>query len=289
MIRVQLVVTGQVERAALHASLDRACRLLVPAGDFVFLESQHVESFTSGDRTLPPPLPDTPGKVSPARKLADAVIAALVEGRKRNERPDFVFAVDDLEVPNVGNAATVVNYFSTHMERALNVWFGDSRADRKCRDRVRERTSFHLLAPMLEAYFFNVDRVLHAAGATRQSMFAPESDDLEDFFAADGAYDRWCQDKPKPASWYRCHPKWYLKYLCSPGRYRETHEGKAALDTLSWRETLRSPAFARFARSLLDDLLEALEPGAGLAIKGVRHPLTERRPGRFLRNIDAAV
>ena len=287
MIRVQLVVTGRSERAALHTSLERACRVFSPRVEFVFLEPQYVDSFTSGSRALTPPLPDDPVKKDPARKLADAVIAALVDGRRKNERADYAFAVDDLEVPNAANANGVVKYFATHMERALLDRFGSSQADQTRRQRVRERASFHLLAPMLEAYFFASTTVLEAAGAVRPSVFDAMQSDLESFSVDDSAYSEWCVGQSKLLDWCCRHPKLYVKYLCSPQRYRETREGKAALDVLSWRETVARAEFTRFARSMLDDLVEALSPGAELAIQGDRHPLTERTPGRFLRNIDA--
>ena len=287
MIRVQFVVTGRSERAALHTSLERACRLFAPRGEFVFLEPQYVDSFTSGTRALTPPVPDDPVKKDPARKLADAVIAALVDGRRKNERADYAFAVDDLEVPNAANADAVVAYFATHMERALLDRFGSSQADQTRRQKVCERASFHLLAPMLEAYFFTSTPVLEAAGAIRPSLFDAAQSDLESFSVHDSGYFEWCTGRSKSLHWCRQHPKWYVKYLCSPQRYRETREGKAALDVLSWSGTVVRSEFTRFARSMLDDLVEALSPGAEFAIKGKRHPLTERTPGRFLRNIDA--
>lgn len=139
---------------------------------------------------------------------------------------------------------------------------------------------------MLEAYFFASTTVLEAAGAVRPSVFDATQSDLESFSVDDSTYFAWCAGRSKSLDWCRRHPKWYVKYLCSPQRYRETREGKAALDVLSWRETLMRSDFTRFARSMLDDLVEALSPGAELAIQGERHPLTERGPGRFLRNID---
>jgi hypothetical protein len=286
VIRVQLVVTGRAERKGLHTSIERACRLLAPRSEFVFLEPHNVESFTSESRSVSAPLRGDPTKPDPARKMAVALIEALTDGRRRSERADYAFAIDDLEVVNRNNPRAVTQVFSAHMDRALSHRFGTNQADLARRKRVCERSSFHLLAPMLEAYFFSELSVLRAAGAAGRSLFDPKLTDLEQFRVDDPEYGAWCVERSKAVEWCCQHPKWYVKYLSFPQRYRETHDGFAALEKLRWGHVVQGAVFTQFARSLLDDVVEALEPGAGQAIQGQRHPLTELRPGRFLRNID---
>jgi hypothetical protein len=60
------------------------------------------------------------------------------------------------------------------------------------------------------------------------------------------------------------HPKSYLHFLCDPTlsdrtrRYRETHEGVAALESLDWEAVVASRPHRPFLHALLDDLSEAL-------------------------------
>jgi len=71
-------------------------------------------------------------------------------------------------------------------------------------------------------------------------------------------------------------------------RYRETHEGKQALELLDWMAALRSPAHCTFLRALVEDLAHGLGEMLALPAGGRASPLTshrERREAPALRNI----
>jgi hypothetical protein len=306
MTRIHLVVTGVLEKRAMHRSLQRACRVWSPEAEVRLLDPQRVEQFTTNPIPAAP-APSHPRVAAEARKMADAMIAAVVLGRRRSERADFAFGIVDLELLNRSNAAGVVEYFATHMANALGDWFGASEADRNRALRVREQCSFHLCVPMTEAYFFAEPEALVRAGCTRRSCFDPAQRDVECFRVDDPDYERAipsdpgleevlarhpglrsCDDPAEPLGsgldWWRAHPKHYIEFL-SENAYHEARQGVAALATLAWPSVVAPANQSAFARSLIDDLIEAVSPGRGAAIPGARQPLTERRAGRFLRNI----
>ncbi len=155
--------------------------------------------------------------------------------------------------------------------------------------KLQERASFHLLAPMVEAYFFGEPAALVRAKATRAPCRFDRGHDVEDFEVDDQAY---LAPAPPQAPWRaeprHRHPKNYLRYLCDPmGKeeraYRETHEGFAALQELAWPAVLQNPAQALFARALIDDLADVLNVPSPCT--GSRAPLTARRGDGLLRNI----
>ncbi len=90
------------------------------------------------------------------------------------------------------------------------------------------------------------------------------------------------------------HPKAFMAWLCRDpsakkcSRYRETHEGKDALERLKWRAALRSPTHCTFLRALVEDLADGLGETLALPAGGHVAPLTSHRePRKFpmLRNI----
>jgi hypothetical protein len=163
------------------------------------------------------------------------------------------------------------------------------------RDRVyeqlRERASFHLFSPLVEAYFFGEPEALARAGADKApSLFDPSHSDVEAFVVDD---PRFLAPGSVKAAWSKSdrarHPKRYVQYLCDPtgegaAPYRETHEGAAALRTLAWDQVLAAQGFVRHARAVFSDIAEA----AGLAqspFPGEEAALTARRDDGLLRNI----
>ncbi len=171
-------------------------------------------------------------------------------------------------------------------------WSNASRRERSAA-LVRERCSFHLLAPMIEAYFFGEPAALTRAGATRAAQVDGKTRDLEEFLTADADF---LAPPDGGAVWARPerarHPKCYLQFLCDPTgtqrrAYRETKEGVAALRALDWPAVLEPVSYVRFARAFLADLAEGLGRHDVLAsFQGEPHALTSRRePGNVLRNL----
>lgn len=284
MKRVALIVTGQVEHKALHESLAR----LFPGVNF---ESHLRESFTSAALSPEPRL--TPERPTLVEKLATALVAAVDPGRTGTP-VDLAFLIDDLELFNTTWPERAINHVRAAVRAHIeNRW---PNAERRARTEalVRERCSFHLLAPMVEAYFFGEPAALERAGAKRDARLDPSARDLEDFQTDDP--DFLGPPDARGHAWQRPqrgrHPKCYLSFLCDPSgqsrrAYRETHEGREALRSLDWAAVLEPTAHVRFARSFLKDLAEGLErPDIAGRLNGLSHPITSS-PGRdpILRNL----
>lgn len=291
MKRVALIVTGQAEHRALHLSLKRLFQ------DVQF-EPMYRESFTAN------PLPEVPA-LEPTRptlvhKLAGALVAAVDPGRT-NEPADFAVLIDDLELANAAAPERAIRHLRAAVKDYIErQWPNADRRDR-CSQRVKDRCSFHLFAPMLETYFFGEPAALRRAGATREPSL-DATRDIEDFETTDAEYLAACppvagegaQARPPPAwaFWPARHPKRYLQFLCDPSgsdprAYQETKGGCEALRTLDWHAVLARRDHVRFGRSFLLDLADALGRDDLVRLwQGASHPLTSH-PGRdrVLRNL----
>ena len=287
-LRIQLIVTGDLERLALHLSLQR---LFAPTGAAVeFLKPLKTQDFTSNrvGKILTGPA----AVKSLASKLANRFVTTVYPGRRGTEQADFVIAVDDLELANADQPAHVINYFRHAVRACVEESYSAQSAQERVYRALAERGSFHLLAPMAEAYFFGEPAALTRAKAdVALNRFSPTRD-VEAFEVDDSSY---MALTPPTVDWapHPRHPKNYVRYLCDPrGQlaqkeergYRETHAGLDALKTLDWKCVLQNPGHAAFARSLIDDIADALNvpspcPGPG-------SPLTARGAGEgLLRNI----
>lgn len=273
-MRVALIVTGELERAALAASLQR----VFPEHEFRV--EMRFDGFTSQRvKNLGPT--KVPGHVD---KLAAALVAAVDPGR--NGAPsDLAVLVDDLEIANLDQPDVVVATFRDAVERHVRAHWPSAARQDVSRERLRERASFHLLAPMIEAYFFGHAGSLDAAGAVTPPVLA-DGADLEDFTVVDAPY---LDAPPAARTWARPdrarHPKSYLQYLIDPSmttRYREVKNGVDALDVLDWGGLARRDrTHLALLRSMLADLADALGHEAP---QGVLHPATARKAG-LLRNV----
>lgn len=254
MKSVTLFVTGRLEEGALADSLRQ-----VFGG--VELTTHKLEGFTSN--RLP-----RERSTDEKRRYADAIAGRLVgeafPGRT-GKPPDLVIAVDDLELANQDQPEVVVEHLAgavrDHVERHFQAGARD-----RAYETVRRRCSFHLLCPMVEAYFFGEPAALTRAGAVRPSLFAEATTDVEAFDVDDAAFLA-PPDVDDKHDWRRSdrrkHPKRYLKFLSDAdangdSKYAETHGGADALRTLAWSGVLRHQDRARFARSLFEDLAEGL-------------------------------
>ncbi|PTL83029.1 hypothetical protein [Vitiosangium sp. GDMCC 1.1324] len=284
--RVGLIVTGQCEKKGLGHSLAR----VFPEVQFELLD--RVESFTSAD------VRETPSSSEPGTtldKFAASIVAAVEE-----EPPDLVVAIDDLELVNAPHPELVVSRVrdAVHAHLARHSW--TSEATRvKVTQRVRERCSFHLLAPMVEAYFFAEPAALVRAGASRPSGVDAAAIDLEAFVTDDPGFlnHPFARHKqnPKQKSWAipmpdrARHPKHYLRFLCDPmnpytDRYVETKGGAEALRELDWARVFANRERVRLARSLFEDISERL--GMPHPFPGTGHPaMASFKTARVLRNL----
>lgn len=283
MTEVALLVTGVTE-----LELGAALAPVFPSLRFTVLP--RLDGFTSNRVGDEDPVED--GR---ARELARALIAAVDPGRARRGEapPDYAVAIDDLELANRDRPAVVVEHFRRAVDAEIAaMWPSAARQDR-CRAIVRERCSFHLFTPMIEAYFYGDRAALLRARARRASAFDGLACDPEAFSVAE-------PDFLAPASgavyWATEgrgeHPKRYLEFLIDPQgdapkreRYREARDGRAGLRGLAWREITAPPAHVAFLRSLLADLadiagVDAPSPGVPAGPTGLLH-----HRARTLRNV----
>lgn len=275
MPSIGLITTGECEHRALGSSLQRAFE----GAELVVVQpfKRPVPSITSNHLGYPGP--------ASGGTQVDKLVASILATIEQRDAPDFVFAIDDLELPNVATAHHVTRLVSDAFRRALA-----ATPTHQQLARVRERCSFHLLCPMLEAYLFGEPAALMRAGAVRPAQL-DATHHLEDFLAADLEFMAPGDVREHP--WRRPdrarHPKRYLSFLVDPddaGRaaYKESRDGVRALSTLDWLQVFAyHPPGIGFARALFDDLADAL--GVPNPFPGACHPLTVRRSGGTLRNL----
>lgn len=282
MARVLLVTTGVMEERALGKSLAR----LFPEHEFV--SRPHLDGFTSARLPPTPPLSRVPLNLD---KLAATLIGVFDPGNRRDRpRPDFVVAVDDIELANADEPARITAALRETLQRRLDAWPANARTLERLRDDLMHKVSFHLMAPMTESYFFADPAALARATApmpARPSRFDPNAD-AEVFAVDDPEYldppadpsSRWCTATDRQG-----HPKRYVIYLAD-GRYRESEHGVQALAQLDWPHVTRRPEHTRFARSLLADLTDMLGTPSPELRSEQTHPITWPPPrDSVLRNL----
>ncbi|MFO0661332.1 MAG: hypothetical protein U0165_16085 [Polyangiaceae bacterium] len=256
MISIGLIVTGESERIGLAPALGR----LFPQATFAVVPGR-VDGFTS--RRIPAVFtpPERTLGDSNEQKLVNTLLGAITD---RNTSFDYALVIDDLETENWGQAAVVTSYFRQVVEHTLAC------ETQRSRDLMREKCSFHLLHPMLEALFFGDANALDAAGAPPSYTVQRAPGDVELFTATDATYLN-APDEPKASRrrgnrrWAvadRIHkPKHYLMYLSEQPdgrRYEETDGGVRALQTLNWATLFTNRREVRFARSLIEDIAAML-------------------------------
>ncbi|TMQ06953.1 MAG: hypothetical protein E6J90_44775 [Deltaproteobacteria bacterium] len=204
-------------------------------------------------------------------------MAAQLESRRG---PGFVFAIDDLELDNVETPGNVAGVVRDAVVRALG-----STPTHAEQARYRERCSFHLLCPMVEAYFYGEPAALTRAGAHAPALVV-QTEHLEAFLAGDMAY---LVPPDEPGHAWRSpgrakHPKRYLRFLAMPDRYQEAKGGRDALATLDWRQVFdRQPPGLGFALALFEDLADAI--GVPCPFRGEARSETARRVDGVLCNL----
>jgi hypothetical protein len=288
MAVVALIPTGKLEHTALAPALTR----LFPEHTFVVLPPEkHLDGFTS--RNVAPLTANPPAPVpTNLADLAKELVNAILPGRRRQQRIDFAFVVEDLELCNRGQPELVLRLFRDAVDLYINeAWPQQSL---EIYGVVREQCSFHLLCPMIEAYFYGDPAALQRARTVRPLQI-PDSLDLEQFQTVDRVFLDLAAGTDRIANMpeREFHPKSYLHYLCDPTladrrtRYRETVNGVAALELLDWERVLGTPPHCPFLHALLDDLAEALNCQLPF-VNSARADPRARFPGpkdRILRNL----
>ncbi len=293
MTMVRLIVTGKLEFQALGSFLGQ----IFPE---IEIEIEQVESFTSCRVQAAVP---SSASIPRVDDLARHLIAAIDPGRKKpnGKVPDFVVAIDDLELWNLDQPEVVVSAVRDAIRRqVLAAWPSSTARQEKCLERLMDHAAFHLFSPMAEAYFFTDLASLQGAGVTLQPQLVTDRD-VEDFETGDSAYlSRYSELPlgvpnsplfPKTQLWYAKHPKEYLKHLISSAAdapiYHETKQGVKAMNQLKPAAALAVANHCRFLRSLIHDLADALNVTVTSELSGNCHPATSAHTNqnRLLRNI----
>jgi hypothetical protein len=290
--RVRLVVTGIGEQEGLPASLEDH----FPTdhrGEAVEFEAVYEHSGTSA--TVDPYQGQDERWMSGVARR----IAAEALDRDRRGSPDLVVFLDDLEVDNFHQPEQVVAWLRYQLNREIQ----EAADGPALRERLRSACSFHFMKPMLEAYFFGAPGTLQRLGDGVALPALLHSPDVEDFLAVDST-PTWtsevasknAQRHSRGLTWWdhRRHAKDYLFHLrhrLTGHLYRETQEGRNALETMRWRAVAERPEHVPFIRSFFADIADALGVLNPLDVHepGLRAGLTYLGPGfkgpRILRNI----
>ncbi len=213
-------------------------------------------------------------------------------GDRRREAADIVIVLDDLELVNAAQPDRVTSVFrnAVQLHLADPHILGNTYTYGRTVAALKERVSFHLIVPMVEAWLFADPHALAVAGVSSAAQVLAEPD-LEAFETEDEAYlaateadcPCWMSTRRKKyrPKWLGTlarerHPKGYLQWLCLDGSarscttYNESTSGSEALRDLTWSDVLsRTGAPMRYLRALLADLSFTLGPPSNLA------PITE--------------
>jgi hypothetical protein len=292
-MRVQLVVTGDMEQLALGLSLERI--LSTAGGDVQFLRPRKL-----GDgaiTTCPLPALATPRTPTTVTRMAKALVTETLSGRT-GSAPDLVVGIDDLELANIHQPHVVVAWIRRAIDEEVTARYPSRDAAERIKTVLRERCSFHLLVPLVEAYLFGEPAALARAGVASGVAVHRLGADVESFETNDPAFlPRAAAENAKKAAlgapWWReeRHPKRYLEFLVeSSGAllYDETVEGVRALRTLDWPRVASSSALL-FARALFEDISDLLgisNPlGPGICSSHTYPAKNVRRESLMLRNL----
>jgi hypothetical protein len=288
LLRIKLIVTGDLERLVLHESL----RQLFPSergGDKVVWEQPRKLNCATSH-------PLSPGKApsQPMLAMAQAMLNEVGIGKK-GDPADLVIAIDDVELGNRGQEGTVVQHFRTAINEKLHDFSESTQA--RYRSLLRERCSFHLLSPMVESYLFGDEKALSAAGVPTGQSPQLVSSDVEQFQTNDPAWLPTCyqenalRNKATPWWSHERHPKHYLEHLTERAGvfYEETHHGKRALTDLRWAQVPKASMEAPVIRSLFEDIADwfgAPNPlGNGALHPDLYPPKSVNRVNLLLRNL----
>jgi hypothetical protein len=243
-------------------------------------------------------------EANPPESARELVVRAAQEalGDRRREAADLVLVVEDVELKNQHQPERVVSILRKAVEKHLEE-LDRTGSHERTRAALRDKVSFHLVAPMIEAWLFADPQALVRAGVSAETpVYFSEETDPEAFKTEDGAYlaateadcpalaalpakkkkayrPKWLGSMPRER-----HPKGYLQWLCrapadrSCTRYAETEGGGPALAGIRWEILVSRPdAHFAFLRALIEDLEDGLGgPSANGPVGGVVSNLTAR-------------
>lgn len=248
---IKLIVTGEMEKLALHDSLKKLFPAETKQGKVEWKTPHCLPGATSAR------LKNSPKIWPPMERLANTLLAE-VKRDKNGMQPDLVLLVDDLELHNIDQQQLVAQHLRNAINNALitNQHFKQNEA--QLRRLLRDRCSFHLLKPLPEAYFFGDKDVLQKISIPAHRPQLKAGQDLELFEVSDISYLEKCKKanldrQDKYPHWREeCHPKHYLSFL-NP-HYEETKQGAHALRELKWQNLSSNQFHLQSIRALFADL-----------------------------------
>lgn len=291
-MRIKFIITGDLEKASIVDSVSRFFPKVISENgnrvDVLWIRPRKVHSVTS--KRL-----DGVTDYSEMKLLAKAMIAEAEIG-DQGTPADLVIAVDDLELGNQNQASTVTQHVKHSIESQIEERSLSMAKEKRLRETIREKCSFHLFAPMVESYFFGDPDALIRAGMNADRTPFLINNDVEDFESNDPAWLPICQKEnailQTKLSWWRHerHPKHYLEFLVEEngGFYAEMLGGIAAFSELNWPIVPADNTAAKFARSLFEDIAEKLcvkNPLAGTTANETWPTRNIRRNQLLLRNM----
>lgn len=291
VLRIKLIVTGDLERLALHESLRRCFPDVRDRQPVTWEQPRRLPCTTS--HRLNPDLPPS----APMKALARAMLDEVAIG-KQGRPADLVLVIDDVELGNLDHEEVVGSHFRAAVEAELAMTGRVRLPEVDLRFRLRNCCSFHMMRPMIEGYFFGDAAALDRAGvpgSATPSLVHPT--DVERFEASDLRWLPRCRAendrRQAKMPWWRheCHPKCYLEFLTDSGEvsYQETRQGRDALETLRWPVIPKVPTDDRFLRCLFTDLADwfgVQNPlGVGICHPDFYPPREVRRNRLLLRNM----
>lgn len=262
---IKLIVTGDSEKASLHQSLKNCFPTHTVNGDLVIWDVPRKINGATSHRLAQGVAPSTPMKV-----MVDAMFSEILAGKKPNgSPPDFVIVIDDVELGNVGQEHVVVESFLTAVNAKLAQLQGLHSAAQfnSIQNRIRTCCSFHLLCPMVEAYFFANSNTLNVGGvAAGIKPMLVHPTDVEQFDASPDPHSEWraaCISKnaeqKERTPWWKTerHPKHYLTHLLSVSKapaYHETTLGASMIEAIYWPTVATTPTDSPIISALLEDI-----------------------------------
>jgi hypothetical protein len=260
MERIKLIVTGNMERLALHHSLRQ---FFPPIRNNKKVEWEAPRQLNCATTLRLPqkvhPIQKPPSmrnKLTPMEKLAQAMLDEAITG-KTGKPADLVIVIDDVELENLERENIIAEHFRAAVHSLLENKYSNDR--KEIREKLREKCSFHVLKPMIESYLFGDAHALQLVGVPNNKTPKLVHSDVEQFKTDDPDWLPIClmenekRKQSKPWWCHECHPKHYLDYLIE-GEYKESKNGKHALQELNWKEVTKTQTHTIFIRSLFEDI-----------------------------------
>lgn len=314
-MKVAILPTGRTEYRGLALALQR----LFPGHTFYCLPSR-AEVASDPDHFPYPGFTSaklTPAHLSAPPESARELMSRAAQealGDRRHTAADLVQIFDDVELPNMSQIDQVVAVMRGAVSMHLSELESTGHRGRTA-EALRQKVSFHLIAPMVEAWLFADPVALATAGVPEEREIHFEAaTDPEAFQTRDPAYlaatetdcPTWSSMPPQRKKKLRPkwlgaqpreqHPKGYLQWLCRAPQertctsYREATSGGSALQDLSW-SSVGERDLAHFAllRSMVEDLSDGLaaQPAVSIGLPSGNPPTRRSSAPRdaLLRNL----